>query len=101
MEDMQKQLLDAGNEIDRLNRIIKMLTGERDSVRRDYDQLIYQVNRLPILEKENEDLKRQINGLLASQQNIREYEEKITMLTTEITRLQQNGYLQDQLQREN
>lgn len=38
---------------------------------------------------------------MTNQQSIHEYEEKIALLTTEITRLQQNGYLRDQLQSEN
>lgn len=38
---------------------------------------------------------------MTNQQSIHEYEEKIALLTTEITRLQQNGDLRDQLQSEN
>ena len=43
LEDFQRQVVDAGTEIDRLNEIIRQLNLEVDGLRKDNDQYRYQL----------------------------------------------------------
>ena len=54
------KLREAGNEIDRLNRILQDQSREINNLREENKQLSYQISNVSILQKENQDLRQRV-----------------------------------------
>lgn len=85
--DYDKKLREAGAEIDRLNNRLRGEISEKDRLAQDYQQLMYQNSRLPLLEKENQDLKERSKEINFYQRQTAEYENKIALMSSELERL--------------
>ena len=51
LQDYDQKMRMAGDEIDRLDNLLRNEINEKNRLKQGYEQLVFEVNRVPVLEK--------------------------------------------------